>query len=469
MTRRVVTLLAALLVAAVASAQAGDGLARAVEACLKADGMAHATVSVCVYDAAKGLPLYAHDAQRALPAASVQKVLATGVALSRLGAGHRFTTRLLMQGEVDRDGVLHGDLVIVGGGDPLLGSYRYKQTSHDSLFARWTAALKSRGVRRVDGRVAYDASIFTDANRHDTWQHGDVGNYYGSGASGLTFHENMYFVYFGAGSAVGEPASVVRTAPKNMSLVEDCRVLTGQAGSGDQVVVYGLEDSRERLYTGTVPLGSRDFPVRASLPCPPRTCADLFAVYLRQHGVSVGHEAAPAASPAGEARTVSEYSSPELHLIARYTNQTSNNVYAECLFKYLGHTMAGEGSFDGGARAVEQWLDGHGVERGGVRIVDGSGLSRLNTVTTDFLCRYLAVMHREPCRDVFVQSLRSSSTQASHRYKTGSMDGLRAQAGYLVAHGRTLAYAVIITGYACPPDKAKESIDNIVAAMGGMQ
>ena len=165
----------------------------------------HATLTYCLYDIQASRNLMSRDEQRAVLPASVQKLLTTATAFARLGSNYRYPTRLLARGDVDRDGVLHGDLYIEGSGDPLLGSYRYRQTSADTLFALWTAALRGRGVSRVDGRIYYCASCFDSQQLHDTWQHGDVGNYYGAGVTGLNFHENMYFVHFNAAAREGEP------------------------------------------------------------------------------------------------------------------------------------------------------------------------------------------------------------------------------------------------------------------------
>ena len=437
---------------------------RVVRAALQVEGMQHATLCVSVYDAASGQRLYGHDDQRAVVPASLQKLLTTGTGFARLGDSFRFATRLLMHGEVDRDGVLHGDLYIVGGGDPLLGSYRYRQTTSDTLFALWTAALRSRGVQRIDGRIHYVSSVFSGPQQHDSWQHGDVGNYYGAGATGLNFHENMYFVHFNGGTRQGDPATVARTNPKNITLHALNEVTTGPAGSGDQVVVYGLPQFTERVYSGTVPLGASDFAVRAALPNPARSCADLLATYLRSHGISVSLGAQEALVPPDSVRTVSEYLSPSYKTIAQYTNHTSNNVYAEAIFKYLGYKSSGSGSFASGAKAVEDYLKEKGLPLDGVSVVDGSGLSRLNSVTADFLGRYLSMLRNEPFYEAFFSTLRTADNPAVH-YKSGTMQGVRSQAGYIRQGGRTLAYAVVLNGHTASASVAGAEIDRIVKAI----
>ena len=239
--------------------------------------MQHGMLAVSVYNITRNKPLYDYNSQLGMAPGSVNKLLTTGVAFARLGSDFRFTTKLGIRGVVDRDGVLHGDIYIIGGGDPMLGSYRYRQTSIDSLFEGWMLALKKKGIHRVDGRVCYNQSIYDEEALHDSWPWGDVGNAYGAGVYGLNFHENMYFAHFDPGAKLGYRATAVRTVPKNIDVKEVCEVTTGPANSGDQVIAYGSPTANERIYRGTVPLGKKDFSVRISLPNPAKQCADLFA------------------------------------------------------------------------------------------------------------------------------------------------------------------------------------------------
>lgn len=452
---------------------------RTVKQVVQEAAMKHATLSVCIYNITSGKKLYGYDDQRSVTPASVAKLLTTGTGFALLGDDFRFSTVLTMRGEVDRDGVLHGNLYITGGGDPLLGSYRYRQTTADTLFAQWMSALRKRGVRRIDGGVCYNTTIFDDQRLHDSWVWGDVGNYYGAGVSGLNFHENMYFVYFNPGAHTGNPATVNRTSPKGIELMESCCVTTGAAGSGDNVVIYGGPSSTWRLYTGTVPLGKRDFSVRGSMPDPARTCADLFASYLRTHGIGVSLGAEEVLSLPDSLRTVMEYKSTPYRVIAQYTNQTSNNIYAESIFKYLGYKNYGQGSYTNGSRAVMDFLKSKGIETGGVNVVDGSGLSRQNLVTTDFLCRYLMAMSKESCFDSFMASLSkvgesgtaknllpSLPENITVRLKTGTISAVKSYAGYIITgSGELLAYAIISNNHDCTNREAAEMLNRILRKM----
>ena len=452
---------------------------RTVRQVAKETAMQHATLSVCLYNVTSGEKIYGYEDQRSVTPASVNKLFTTGAGFALLGSDFRFTTRLSMRGEVDRDGVLHGNLYITGGGDPLLGSYRYRQTTPDTLFSQWASALRKRGVRRIDGRVCYNTSIFDNERLHDSWQWGDVGNYYGAGVSGLNFHENMYFVHFNPGTKEKSPATVNRTNPKNLDLVESCTVTTGPAGSGDNVIVYGSPFNSQRLYTGTVPLGKRDFGVRASLPDPARTCADLFAAHLRTRGISVSLGSQEVTADPDSLRTIMDYMSTPYHTLAQYTNHTSNNIYAESIFKYLGYKKYSKGTFKNGSRAVMDYFAERGLGTNGVNIADGSGLSRQNRVTADFLCRYLAAMRQEAFFDHFLTSLAKVGESGTAknllpalpqgvtvRIKTGSMEGVKSYAGYIVTGGgELLAFAIVANNYDGPASETTSLLNRILMKM----
>ena len=408
--------------------------------------------------------------------ASVQKLFTTGVGFAKLGSNFRFCTKVAIRGTTDRDGVLHGNIYIIGGGDPLLGSYRYRQTSPDSLFDSWTTAIRKKGIRRVDGRVCYNSSIFDEQPLHDSWQWGDVGNYYGAGVSGLNFHENMYFVYFNAGRKLGHPASAVGTKPKNIDIHGSCEVTTAGENSGDQVVIYGTPTSNERLYRGTVPLGKQNFAVRGAMPHPSRTLADLFSSHMRTHNISISGNSMQVYSIPDSMRSIVDYYSTDYYTIAQYTNLTSNNIYAESIFKYLGYKKYGLGSFDNGARAVTDYFKEKGLEAGGVRIIDGSGLSRLNRTTADFLCRYLVSMAKEGFSADFRQSLAKVGQSGTAKnmlpslpkditvlVKTGTMDGVKSYAGYIITrNGQMLSFAIMANDYECNSQTAGDLLNKIL-------
>ena len=406
MTKKISTVILFLFsITLVSFSQNTAALSRAVNELAGEDAVKHGTLSVCVYNVNKKSQLYAYNSQRSVIPASLTKMFTTAAGFEKLGKNFRFRTLLAYSGQIERNGTLHGDLYIIGGGDPLLGSYRYRQTVPDSVFAAWHKAVVAAGIKAVDGRVYYDCSIFDNHPIHDNWQWGDIGNYYGSGVGGLNFHENMFFIHFTPGGKLGYPATVSRLEPKGISLHVINEVTTGPAKSGDQVVVYGEPASTIRVCTGTVPIDSRTFSVRASLPKPGQACADLFTAYLRAHRLSVSGAASEAMQRPSKLVTLLEYTSPIYYVIAQYANMTSNNTYAEAIHRYLGYKAYGLGSSANGAKVVGDYIQRLRLQSSGVALEDGSGLSVRNRVTTDFVCRFLTEVSKTSYFDDFRHSL----------------------------------------------------------------
>lgn len=463
--------------------QNSTAVSKAVNELVKDEAMKHATLAVNVYNIGKRSQVYAYNAQRSVIPASLTKLFTTALGFEKLGKNFRFRTTLAYSGEVEKNGTLHGDLYIIGGGDPLLGSYRYRQTVPDSVFASWHKAITAAGIKAVDGRVYYDASIFDNHPLHDNWQWGDIGNYYGGGVCGLNFHENMFFVHFTPGGKLGYPAAVARTEPKGINMHIINEVTTGAAKSGDQVVFYGEPGSTIRVCTGTVPIDSKTFSVRASLPKPAQVCADLFTAYLRNHRLPVSGAASESLRRPSNLVTLLEYTSPTYYVIAQYTNINSNNTYAEAIHRYIGYKMYGLGSSSNGAKAVDDYIQRLRLESSGVALEDGSGLSVRNRVTADFLCRFLSEIAKKPYFEDFKHSLPQAGSTGTVKnmlsglpsnvsvwMKSGSMTGVRAYAGYVTtAKGEQLCFSIVANDYTCTGNQMRTKMEKVIMKIATME
>lgn len=469
-------LLAALLACLSAAAQSPAAIGRTISEVLKSSGMGHATLSASVYNITKKETVYSFQSQLSMIPGSLSKIFTTAVGFEQLGSDFRFMTVLAYDGFIDQKGTLQGNLYIIGSGDPMLGSYRFRQTTPDTLFAQWTAALRGRGIQSINGRLLFYAGIFDNKPLHDSWAWGDIGNYYGAGAYGLNFHENMYFVKFRPGKDVGYPATVAQTEPKALNVRSYNEVTTAAKGTGDQVVIYGDPNQSVRRYCGTVPLGKDLFSVRGAMPSPPRSCAELFADYLRIHEIPVSNNVAECTTLPTNLTNLLEHHSNTYYVIAQYTNQTSNNIYAESIFKYLGYNAYKKGSFENGSKCINQYLKNHAISASGVQIVDGCGLSRNNLVTSDFVCRFLTHIQSRPIYKDFRKSLAKVKESGTARnmlkdlpdniemyIKSGTMDNVKAYAGYVVnEQNEELCFCIISNNHTCNNAEIKAKMEKIL-------
>ena len=457
-------------------AQNTAALQKTVTDLSKEASMKHASLSVCVYNLQNKSQVYAYNSQQSMTPASVTKLLTTAAGFEKMGSDFRFKTTLAYSGTLEKNGTLHGDIYIIGGGDPVLGSYRYRQTMPDSVFAEWAKAVASAGIKAVNGRVLYDASIFDGQQLHDSWQWGDIGNYYGSGICGLNFHENMFFIYFNPGTRLGFPTSVARIEPAGLPLRIINNVYTGTAKSGDNVIVYGDPNSTIRTCTGTMPIDDKNFSVRASLPKPSQVCTDLFTAYLRRNKISVNGAATESINRPTNLVKILDYTSPTYYIIAQYTNITSNNTYAEAIHRYMGYVVSGKGNSVSGAKAVNDFIKKLKLESSGVLLEDGCGLSSHNRVTADFVCRFLTELKSTGIFGDFARSLALAGENGTVknilndlpedtkvRVKTGSMTGVRNFAGYVIKpNGEKYSFAIIANNFECSGSQMRQKLEKII-------
>ena len=175
--------------------------------------MQGASCSFLAKEVHSGDTLYAYDAGRMLPPASVLKVVTTATALELLGAEHRFATALEYDGVIAGQ-ALKGNLYIRGSGDPTLGSSHFapEQSNYtpgqNTFIPQWIEALRKQGVREITGSVISDESVFDSEGVSAKWVYEDLGSYYGAGCYGLSVFDNLYKLYLRTGSAGSKPEIV---------------------------------------------------------------------------------------------------------------------------------------------------------------------------------------------------------------------------------------------------------------------
>lgn len=448
-----------------------------------------------------GKVVFGHNEFTSLSTASTLKLVSTATALATLGSTYSYTTTLEYDGII-KDSTLQGNLYLRGTGDPSLGSGRF--TGYPS----WIALLKDiagqvrrAGIRRIDGAVIGDASYYEDQPIPDTWPFSDLGNYYGAGLFGLNFNENLYRVYFKSGPTVAAPAPVLRTDPAMPYLTFTNRVTVGPANSGDEVNIYGAPFQNTATLEGTIPAtgsgNSPEFAVKGAMPDPAYFTAYAITGQLRRDSIRVTGLASayrPGTVPAGVviagtgneipadgslngsalsgtplggkplARTeLARYVSPPLSDLVRETNFQSINLYAEALMRSAARQIKQRPtSWPESISAITGYWQSRGVELAGFRPRDGSGLSTVGAMTTDNMTSLLTAMTREGAYPAFYASIpvvgqtgtvrglaRGTKAAGNVRAKSGTIEGVRAYAGYFTAtDGTLMCFSFMVNKYA---------------------
>jgi serine-type D-Ala-D-Ala carboxypeptidase/endopeptidase (penicillin-binding protein 4) len=405
----------------------------------------------------------------ALVPASTLKPFTSGAVLSILGSHYRFRTDVCVGGKPDSAGVLHGNVYLIGGGDPTLGSDRFgPAVSIDTLFLRILQALHLQGIVTINGSVIGDGSVFGPMPVIPSWQYEDIGNHYGAGAFGLSVHDNRITYIFEPGRRAGDPVRLVGTRPEVPYMQVVNEVTTGPRGSGDRVNVYGGPFSHQHWLRGTVPAGVTTFEVSGAMPDPVFHAAFALHEYLSGNGITILRPPTTQQRMVwmGETDTqrcvvVYEHLSPPLSEIVYWVNFRSVNMYTEALVKILGRERGGDGTTEAGLREISRFWTRRGVDLSGLSLKDGSGLSRKNVVTTATLAGALVWMQQDPVWEPFFASFpvagesgtvanrfRRSAARGNLRAKSGTLENVRCFSGYATTtSGRTLAYALIVNHY----------------------
>ncbi|MFZ2286341.1 MAG: D-alanyl-D-alanine carboxypeptidase/D-alanyl-D-alanine-endopeptidase [Bacteroidales bacterium] len=430
--------------------------------------------SFCFADAVTGEIIFGYDADRNLAPASVMKLYPTSVALLFLGPDYRYSTVVGLSGTFNRRrGVLDGDIIIRGTGDPSLGS-EYFREHYGNVISGWTKALVAIGLRRVRGRVAAAPSIYDFYPAPGGWTWDDLGQYYGAGVYDININDNEYRVFI-RGFAEGEPALVDSVEVYGRDIIMTSYLIS--SGTTDRGEVFNAPYSGTAWIAGSIPADS-SFALRASIPDPPLTTVRLLDASLRKAGIKIDGSPSPARAFPGDdsITTVIETLSPTLAEIVKVTNHESVNMYAEALRKHLGYEILGEGSFRAGSMVIRNFLDSIGCEPYEAVILDGSGLSRNNNISSLMTVRLLVHMNNSSVAGQFIASLPMGAVSGTMKNyfldemftgrvvaKTGTITSAKSFAGYVTtSSGRRLAFTMFANGFTVPSGRITDNMEKIV-------
>ena len=379
-----------------------------------------AVFSIYAVDSHSGQVLLDERSDTSFIPASCMKIITTATALFLLKPNTRFQTHLEYDGIINEKGTLEGNLYIRGGGDPCLGSNRVAPSlDWNEQVAVWAQAISELGIKRIEGTIIGDATLWEKALAVPSWSYEDTGNYYGAGASALTFHENSYSLVFKPGKTEGEQTDILRFDPPLSQLKLLNEVETGPEGSGDRACIYGSEFSYIQCVRGTVPKGVKEFTIRGAMPNPAESCAAFLKEALMDKEITISEKVINSERDRTSFHTTY---SPPIKDIVFWTNKKSINLYAEHLLKEMGN-----GSTTAGTKIVTDFWHRKGVDLSGFYMEDGSGLSRKNCLTTKQLVEILLKVKESELFPMFLESL---PEVYGCKVKSGSMSLIKGYAGF---------------------------------------
>ena len=447
----------------------------------------------------EGRVLAEHNPDMKLTPASNMKLITTGCALHSLGKDFRFETSIGYSGRIV-DGVLEGDLYIIGGGDPTLATADSVVLKTDALFWKWKSAVKAAGIRAIHGRVIGDGRLFEGHLENTSWEYDDIGTYYASGSSALSFYANAQDYQVSAGAGPGAPVNVRTVYPETPWMRFTNYGETGPEGTGNSLYLYTTDLSPYAELRGTFAVGRKPKTEHFANKFGALTCAYYFWRNLKNTGWEVsggyadidrsgrireGADFSLHEKAATDLKTIVTTYSPTLDKIARETLCRSDNFYAEALLRTMGEKSSSVSVYDSCRVAEAEVLEDicPGISKT-FDIADGSGLSRHNFISADTMVRFLRSMELSPAFPAFVWALPHpggngtlaallpelpEQIRARVRMKSGSMDGVLCYSGYIFpkpdATGKPIVFSLITNNCSVPYQEVRKPLMEIISAL----
>lgn len=488
-------ILASLTISGAFSSLAAQTLQQRLTRLLDTPPFDRATWNVFVQDD-RGRVLFNRNGDRFAVPASNTKLVVAAAAAALLPADYRVRTSVYANGTLS-DGVMQGDLILYGRGDPTWSErcYGLDTLAVGACDSTWTAmhaiadSLRARGLRRVTGRIIGDGSYFERVLTHWNWSAFDLNWWYAAPVSGLGFHDNSVDFRILPGAAVDQPPSITWTPDLAMFSFEN-RARTGPRDSSTTIGdnFFRHPGTLDIWAEGRIALGR---PLRIesfALPDPNLYAARALAFALQSRGIAVeGGSGSTTDSLRFRhvhccGNPIMEYHGRPLPDIIFPILNTSQNWFAEMLLKILGREFRGVGSWKQGLDVTTRFLiDSVKIDSTAFALEDGSGLSAGNLLTPRAFVQLLDYMSRHPKNAPFLDALPRSGQRGSLlrrfigtrlegrvRAKTGSINRVNTLAGYVErpnagGGGRRIIFAITVNSHTVPTRRMLAQIDSVVA------
>lgn len=439
-------------------------------------------VGIVVLDVATGQILASQNEKMSLIPASNMKIVSTAAGLGILGSDYQFKTELQYDGNI-KDSVLYGNVIIKGSGDPTLASPLMESVpTMSTVLDSFTNAIRLLGIKKIVGKIVGDGTAYEPATAPPTWLWEDLGNAYGSGPSGLNFHENLYDLTFQQTTNAGTAPSVLSINPyiPDFQLINEVKSMPK---SGDESSIYTVPYNSTGYIRGTIPTGTGKFTINGAIPDPP-----FFAAwYLRKNLIDNGIEVTDSATtqlvlqqqnaPPFFRRTFFTWLSPKLSEIVRKANLESVNLYCEAILRAIALRQSGLGSNEEGVKSTARFWQTKGIDTEGMFMQDGSGLSPRNGISP----MQLATMLRAVALDSlwftpFYNSLPepkvgtmkgmfkdTPSVYGRLRAKSGTITRVKSYSGYVRTYdGKLLAFSAICNNFTCSQRDIRKKLEQFM-------
>lgn len=412
--------------------------------------MRNANWGFVVYDPKSKKVINSYNENQPLVPASTTKLLTTETAFSLLGTGFQWLTRLEYSGVIDENGVLNGNLYLIGSGDPSLGTSKAGATSYGMISMDFVAALAEKGIKKVNGNIIVQTAVFK-INKNPNLPENIV-----------WLDQGSYYLPMGSTKDIDPSKEKLIVKQKNPFDAPVKRYF--YMSPYIKKMVY-TED-----YNPTV--------LHTKIPDPPVSLANSLRLSMIKSGIAItGKVENKIIDNQLENRMlVTSYRSPDLNDVVYYTNQHSDNGLAEAILRMVGFQKLGDQSLESGKKVVTEHLLQDGFDTQGFSYIDGSGLSRANTVTPMAQVKFLSSIMNEKYFKNYFDSLpiagQSGTLKKMFVYnngngqifaKTGTLNKVKCLSGYIKTYsGRILTFSLLVNNFSGSVDMVKKRMEMIL-------
>ncbi len=450
-----------------------------------------ATWGVKVVSLDSGQTLFEQNAGKLFSPASNCKLYTMALALDQLGGDYRIKTSLYAATKPDRRGVLKGDLILYGRGDPTINARLNSGDIYRAL-EPLVAALTNAGVRRIRGDLVGDESFFRGPPYGSGWAWDDLNYYYGAEISALTINDNTLQLSVKPGATDGAPCQLT-LAPPTSYVVLSNRTQTVAAGGKRDLNFHRPLGQNVIYVTGQMPLNDTNHTDEVTMANPAGLFVTFFKEAIARHGIRVDGKTRtvngfnPPVKPFDVSRLVElgYVSSLPMRDIVCEVQKRTQNLYADLVLAHIGALAAATDapgtSEDAGIHELEKFLTKAGVPPGDVRFEEGAGLSRNNLATPNATLALLEFMSRHAEADAYRNALpiagvdgtlrnrmKNTSAAGKVRAKTGTLRWANSLSGHVTtAAGERLIFCVMLNRYAAPDveHSGRAEIDRIAVLL----
>jgi D-alanyl-D-alanine carboxypeptidase/D-alanyl-D-alanine-endopeptidase (penicillin-binding protein 4) len=411
-----------------------------------------ANISISVDDLKSSKKIYSYRSEKLTVPASTMKVITTATALEMLGPDFRYKTKLAIQGEVE-NGVLNGNIIIIGSGDPTLGSSRM---GNENFLNEWVGAVRNAGINKISGKILTDESCFDDEGVNTAWTWEDIGNYFAPGIYGIAYKDNTLKVKFNT-SEPGRIATITGTDPVIKELQIHNYLISSEINF-DSAWFFGAPKQNIRYVRGAIPMHKTNYVVKADIPDPGALLMNDFTERLQKSGIIIQNmEIKLSRNP----QIIHTHQSPTLSELITESNRHSNNFYTEQIFKSLSMNNCKPANNNLSVAVIRNFWKSKGLDISQLYQKDGSGLSPQNVVSADFLNSLMIWMYKNSkYKNEFINSLSVSGKtgtlsgmfihtplEGKVYGKSGTISKVRCYTGYIITEKKEFAFTVMVNQF----------------------